>query len=350
MAITLPGDRPARMGARTQNAPGTGADIARRRQYGGRCPADKEGIAVRRILAALLAATLAGCTADRVEPAAGPSGAAPSAAPSARAASPPPPAQLPQGGTRIFPAYRVVAYYGTAGNSVLGVLGEDSPDRMLRKLRSAAKPFGGGRKVQVAYELIASVAQAGPGADGDYSRMIPFSRIQQYVDHARRNKALVVLDLQPGRGDFLPQARRLERFLVQPHVGLALDPEWRMPAGKVPGRTIGRVGAAEVNRVSAYLSGLVGAHRLPEKLFVVHQFRASMLPDIAAISKRPGLALVQHVDGFGTRAEKDATWDRLRRPGQFHLGYKLFYDEDVKRYGAAEVLRFRPVPELVSFQ
>jgi hypothetical protein len=257
---------------------------------------------------------------------------------------------LPLGGTKIFPTYRVVAYYGTAGNRALGVLGEGSPDKMLPKLRAAAKPFAGDRKVQVAYELIASVAQAGPGADGDYSQLIPLDRIQQYVDHARRHRVLVVLDLQPGRGDFLPQARALERFLVQPHVGLALDPEWRMPKGKVPGKTIGGVSAAEVNRVSGYLSGLVARHRLPEKLFVLHQFRASMLPDVAAIAERPGLALVQHIDGFGTRSEKNATWNRLRRPQQFHLGYKLFYDEDVKRYGPADVLRFKPVPELVSFQ
>jgi hypothetical protein len=301
----------------------------------------------RTVLAVLLAAALTGCTADKPAPVATPSSAPARPGPSA---SPKPVAQLPLGGTRIFTAYRVVAYYGTAGNSTLGVLGEGSPDKMLPKLRAAAKPFAGNRKVQVAYELIASVAQAGPGADGDYSRMIPLGRIQQYVDQARRNKVLVILDLQPGRGDFLPQARALERFLVQPHVGLALDPEWRMPKGKVPGRAIGRVGAAEVDRVSGYLSGLVAQHRLPEKLFVLHQFRASMLPDVKRIRKRPGLALVQHVDGFGTRSEKDATWQRLRRPQQFHLGYKLFYDEDVKRYRAADVLKFKPVPELVSFQ
>ena len=302
----------------------------------------------RPVLAALLAAALTGCTADKPAPVAS---APPSAAvPPSPSAAPRPVAQLPLGGTRIFPAYRVVAYYGTAGNSTLGVLGEGKPDKMLPKLRAAAKPFAGDRKVQVAYELIASVAQAAPGADGDYSQMIPLDRIQQYVDQARRNKVLVILDLQPGRGDFLPQARALERFLVQPHVGLALDPEWRMPKGKVPGKTIGRVGAAEVNRVSAYLSGLVARHRLPEKLFVLHQFRASMLPDVTKIRKQPGLALVQHVDGFGTRSEKDATYRRLRRPQQFHLGYKLFYDEDAERYHAADVLKFRPVPELVSFQ
>ncbi|UQU68220.1 hypothetical protein COUCH_18890 [Couchioplanes caeruleus] len=318
---------------------------------------------VRRAVTVLAVAALAACGTD--EPPTPRTAPAPASAPapgsSASSASPAPsppagpspsagPPELPLGGTRIFPTYRVVAYYGTAGTATLGVLGEGSPDKMLPRLRAAAEPFAGGRKVQVAYELIASVAQAGPGRDGDYSQMIPMQRIQQYVDQARRNKVLVVLDLQPGRGDFLPQARQLERFLVQPHVGLALDPEWRMPPGKVPGKTIGRVGSGEVNRVSDYVAGLVKRHNLPEKLFVLHQFRSSMLPDVARIRKQPGLAMVQHVDGFGTRSEKDATWNRLRRPQQFHLGYKLFYDEDIKRYGAKDLLRFKNVPELVSFQ
>jgi hypothetical protein len=313
----------------------------------------------RGVAVAALAAALAACSEqpDPEQPqqsgpppvAASPS-TTPSTTPSARPQAATPPAQLPLGGTKLFPAYRVVAYYGTPGTAVLGVLGEGPPDRMLPKLRSAARGFAGGRKVQVAYELIATVAQAKPGSDGDYSQMIDEAGIQRYVDQARRNKVLVILDLQPGRGSFLPQAKRLEKFLVQPHVGLALDPEWRMPAGKVPGRTIGRVSAAEVNSVSGYVSGLVAKHRLPEKLFVLHQFRSSMLPDVHRIQKRPGLAMVQHIDGFGTRSEKDATWARLRRPQQFHLGYKLFYDEDVKRYQAKDVLKFKPVPDLISFQ
>ncbi|MGA5299094.1 hypothetical protein ACPCHT_04155 [Nucisporomicrobium flavum] len=323
---------------------------------------DKEvDVLVRRAVTVLAVAALTACGTDESPtPQAAPTSPSPSAsAPALPAPAGPSPSasaapgstpELPLGGTRIFPTYRVVAYYGTAGTATLGVLGEGTPDKMLPKLRAAAKPFAGGRKVQVAYELIASVAQAGPGRDGDYSQMIPMARIQQYVDQARRNKVLVILDLQPGRGDFLPQARQLERFLVQPHVGLALDPEWRMPQGKVPGRTIGKVGSGEVNRVSDYVAGLVKRHNLPEKLFVLHQFRSSMLPDVARIKKQPGLAMVQHVDGFGTRSEKDATWNRLRRPQQFHLGYKLFYDEDIKRYGAKDLLKFKNVPELISFQ
>lgn len=297
-----------------------------------------------------LAVLLTGCSADKPAPQ---PAAAPQPSASATASEPAPgakPAELPLGGTEIFPAYRVVAYYGTAGSRTLGVLGEGSPDEMLPKLRHAAKGFAGDRKVQVAYELIATVAQAKPGQDGDYSQMIDEAKIQRYVDQAARNKVLVILDLQPGRGSFLPQAKRLEKFLIQPHVGLALDPEWRMATDEVPGKTIGQVGPAEVNSVSAYVSGLVTEHKLPEKLFVLHQFRASMLPNVQKIAERDGLALVQHVDGFGTRSEKNATWNRLKRPEQFHLGYKLFFDEDVKRYGAADVLKFKPVPDLISFQ
>jgi hypothetical protein len=273
--------------------------------------------------------------------------ARPSPSPPATAAGP----QLPLGGRTIFPRYRVVAYYGTAGNAALGVLGESGPEGILPRLRRTAAGFATrDRKVQVAFELITTVAQAGPGPDGDYSRMIDRAKIQAYVDAAREHKVLVVLDVQPGRTDFLTQVKQLRPYLEQPHVGIALDPEWRMGPDQVPGRVIGSVRASEVNAVSEYVAGIVRAKNLPEKLFILHQFRSSMIPDIGAVKKRPGLAMVQHLDGFGTRAEKDATFDRLRRPQQFHIGYKLFYDEDVDMYGPRDVLRMRPTPAYVSYQ
>lgn len=259
--------------------------------------------------------------------------------------------QLPLGGRAIFPRYRVVAYYGTAGNAALGVLGESSPAGILPRLRKAAAGYATrDRKVQVAYELIVTVAQAGPGTDGDYSKMIDRAKIQAYVDAARKHKVLVVLDVQPGRTDFLTQVKQLRPYLEQPHVGLALDPEWRMGPDEVPGKVIGSVRAAEVNAVSEYVAGIVRAKNLPEKLFILHQFRSDMIPDIAAVKKRPGLAMIQHLDGFGTRSEKDATFDRLNRPKQFHIGYKLFYDEDVDMYGPRDILRMRPTPAYVSYQ
>ena len=245
----------------------------------------------------------------------------------------------------------MVAYYGTAGNAALGVLGEGSPDKVLPRLRSAAHGFAGDRKMQVAYELIATVAQAKPGADGDYSQMIDEAKIQRYVDQARRNKVLVILDLQPGRGNFLPQAKRME----------TVPGPAACRAGAGPGvADAGRKGAGQDHRTGRLGRGEPGlgvrirpGRRAPaagEAVRCCTSSVRSMLPDVQKIQKRPGLAMVQHVDGFGTRSEKDATWQRLRRPQQFHMGYKLFYDEDVNRYQAKDVLRFTPVPELISFQ
>jgi hypothetical protein len=322
-------------------------------------PAVRRLAPVPTLVACALAATLTGCnTAPEIElsdlPIASPSivAAAPTESPSPapRPVALPVP-QLPLGGRAIFPRYRVVAYYGTAGNPAMGVLGEANPEAILPRLRATGDRFrGANRQIQVAFELIVTVAQASPGADGNYSKTIDLAKVQRYVDAARRHKVLLVLDVQPGRTDFLTEVKKLHRFLVEPHVGIALDPEWRMAADQVPGRVIGSVRAAEVNVVSRYVADIVRVHNLPEKLFLLHQFSSSMIPDIAAVQRRPGLAMVQHIDGFGTRAEKDATFARLRRPAQFHVGYKLFYDEDINIYTPREVLRFRPTPEYVSYQ
>jgi hypothetical protein len=287
--------------------------------------------------------TLAPIAPTTPSPSPSPSPAKPSPTPTA--------AQLPLGGRTIFPRYRVVAYYGTAGNPEMGVLGEADPDAILPRLRAAAARFATpGRRIQVAYELIVTVALGGPGADGDYSHTIDPAKIEAYVEAARRNKVLLVLDVQPGRTDFLTEVKKLRPFLEEPYVGLALDPEWRVAAGQIPGRVIGSVRAAEVNAVSKYVADIVREHKLPEKLFLLHEFRSSMIPDIAAVQRRPGLAMVQHIDGFGTRSQKDATFAALRRPQQFHVGYKLFYDEDINMFAPRDVLRFRPTPEYISYQ
>jgi len=275
-------------------------------------------------------------------------------APTAQPAAPTPDvtAALPDGGSRVFAGNKIlVAYYGTAGSGALGVLGEKSPDAMYPQLVRASRPFArNGRTVQPVFELIVTVAHAGPTRTGMYSSDIDRVKVQRYIDAAHRHGVLLVLDLQPGRADFVAVAKRWEWALEDPYVGLALDPEWRMGRTQVPGRVIGSVSAAEVNQVSRWLDDLTEREGLPQKVFMLHQFRTSMVRGIEQVVPRKNLAMVQHVDGFGPPQAKLSTYRTVAKPRQFAMGFKLFYDEDVPRMTAAQVLRIRPQVRFVSFQ
>jgi hypothetical protein len=110
------------------------------------------------------------------------------------------------------------------------------------------------------------------------------------------------------------------------------------------------VSAAEVDRVSTWLSTLVRIEDLPQKLFVLHQFRTDMIEDMGDITPRTGLVMVQHVDGFGTPSQKLDTFRTVVRPRQFFLGFKLFYDEDRRLMRPGEVRAIRPRVRFVSYQ
>lgn len=255
------------------------------------------------------------------------------------------------GGRTLLPTYRIVAHYGSVGGGALGVLGRGTPEQAAQRVLAAAAPFGAeDRRVQPAMELITTVASASPGADGLYSSALSDSAIEPYLTAARAHRMLLLLDLQPGRGRFLDQARRYERFLREPEVGLALDPEWRMGPNQVPGRQVGRSDAAELNEVSDWLAGISREHNLPQKLFVIHQFTESMLPDRPAIEARPELATVFHIDGFGMRPDKLEKYSLLRARPPFFTGFKLFLTQDPNMFSPAETLRFAPPPDLITYQ
>ncbi|MGL5823965.1 MAG: hypothetical protein ACRCYU_03875 [Nocardioides sp.] len=283
---------------------------------------------------------------------AGPSAGASAESPSADDIAMPWTTSLPGGGTKIFDRARfLVAYYGTARSAALGVLGEQPADLIMPRLRSTGRAFKRtGEQIQPVFELIVTVADPRPGKDGDYNHDIPREYVERYIAAAHRNKALLVLDLQPGRASFAEVAKRWDWALADPWVGLALDPEWRMGPRQVPGQVIGSVGADEVNRVSGWLAAMIRRKGLPEKALIVHQFRASMIRDIGRIKARPGLAMIQHVDGFGNPGQKIGTFRAIARPRQFTLGFKLFYDEDRPRMRAADVRRLSTAIRFVSFQ
>jgi hypothetical protein len=260
--------------------------------------------------------------------------------------------ELPQGGRHILGHYRVVAYYGGAGGPGLGVLGSKSPDDIAVDIENRAKQWRGyGSRVQPAMELIATVAQGGPGPDGDYSKPIPDEDVARYLQAAHKYRMLLILDFQPGRATFMEQVEHFHKFLVDPWVSVALDPEWKMTRDQVPGKTIGHARAHGINAVRNYLSGIVERRTLPDKLLVVHQFTTGMLPDRERIKPKPGVEVAFHADGFGSQSAKRATWARLAFPARpFGTGFKLFVRQDRGLMTPDEVMSLRPKADLITYQ
>jgi hypothetical protein len=268
------------------------------------------------------------------------------------AAAPPKPVALPRGGRRIFPEHRVVGFYGAPQSNRLGALGIGSPDRVAARLQRVARGYATKqRRVLPAFELISTIAAEGPGEHGLHRIHQTPATIDRYLRAARRAKALLLLDIQPGRADFMSEARRLEPWLREPDVGLALDPEWHVGANEIPGQTIGSVSAEEINEVTAYVAGLVAERRLPEKLFVVHQFTSGMVEGKDRVLDRPGLAITMNVDGFGDRPNKLSKYVQFTSEvPRFHDGFKLFYEEDTNLMRPRDVLRLQPPPDLVVYE
>ena len=262
--------------------------------------------------------------------------------------------QLPGGGYVLFPSRRIVAMYGHTNTSVLGVLGEQGPAEGVERARRIAEGYDAdGLPVITAFEIITTLASSAPGSDNNYSLRTAIADLKPWIDTAEQAGMYVILDLQPGRGDFLTQAKEYEELLLAPHVGLALDPEWRLKPHQFHLRQVGSVDAAEVNQVVDWLAQLVRENNLPQKLLMVHQFSHEMITNRSAIRTTPELAVMIHMDGQGRSDLKFNTYAEITRgalENGWWWGWKNFYDEDFPTLTAEQTLTVRPVPYVVSYQ
>lgn len=263
--------------------------------------------------------------------------------------------QLPGGGQTIEPGKRYVALYGTPGTPGLGVLGEQDVPATIARAAEMAAPYRAltTETVVPAVEIIATVASGGPGADGNYSNELPVASLRPLVDAAGAAGDYVVLDLQPGRTDFLTQAQQYAELLALPNVGLALDPEWRLGPDQVHLRQIGSVSVDEVNGVEDWLAAFTRERALPQKLFVVHAFSVRMVPGIERLdTSHDELAVLVHVDGQGSQPAKAGTWATLRAaaPQVRWWGWKNFVDEDHPMLDPTQTYQVQPTPDLVTYQ
>ena len=286
---------------------------------------------------------------------AGSSGASPA---SSTASSPTTtaPAQLPGGGTTLFPRYRLFGWCGTPAGPALGQLGIGSLDTQVKAMLAQAPTWAGGREVMPVIELIATIVHPKPGADGKFRSRVDDATLDTWSAKAKESGALLLINIQPGLAEFIDEARYYERWLREPHVGLALDPEWKIDPGQIPGRAFGHTTGADVDKVSAYLAQLCQTHHLPQKALVVHVLRSYIFEKESQLKPRPEVAVVKSVDGIGVPKDKVGTYHGVMAgtPSYIRPGFKIFFTEDKDAGGplmtAPEVLGLKPQPDYVMFE
>jgi hypothetical protein len=304
------------------------------------------------LVVALAGATAVAC-GDRRSGAVSP--AAPLPAPPESSAAVPAPVAEPAA-ARSAPVDRLlIGYCGAPGSSAMGKMTGDL-DAAGKALRRQIEGYRSDRPAVPVVELIATVVHRSSGSDGMYRSRAQERTVRQYLDQARSMGGLLLLNIQPGRADFLPEVQAYEHWLTEPDVGVALDPEWAVEEGVVPGKKFGRTTGAELDGVARYLGKLAVDKGIPDKVMIYHQVAESVVRDEDGLSPHPGVTVVKVVDGIGSAADKKATWARLmkQKPAHVQTGFKLFFTEDTRGgrplMTPAEVLELQPTPSYVVYE
>ncbi len=256
-------------------------------------------------------------------------------------------AARPQG---YLSQFRLVAFYGSPTGPSLGLVGDWPREEMHRQLLSTLatyEPFSD-RPILPAFHLVTTVANPYPP---EYSHHVSLDMIEEWVAAAEALETAVILDIQPGRANLLTEFGRVEHLLSKPHVHLAIDPEFTMNAGQVPGANIGQLYAAQINEIQARLNE-IGAQIGLNRVLILHQFRPSMLPDKAFIEDYPFVELVIDGDGVGPANVKISNYTTYASEPAFEFGgFKLFpTDGDYPLLTPAEVMSLEPQPVLIIYQ
>jgi len=260
--------------------------------------------------------------------------------------------------SHILPNKRIVAYYGNLYSKKMGVLGEYPPEQlwtMLRKEVAAWEAADSLTPVQPAIHYIATTAQGSPGKAGKYRLRMPNSQIDSAYTIAKMGDAILILDIQTGLSDVMTEVPVIEEYLKRPDVHLAVDPEFSMKDGTIPGKKIGTMDATDINWCIDYLTNIVKENNLPPKVLVVHRFTMKMLTNYQNIHPTPEVQVVINMDGWGGPALKRSTYKMCITPEPVQFtGFKLFYKNDLKGGGRLmtpeEILALNPTPIYIQYQ
>jgi hypothetical protein len=254
----------------------------------------------------------------------------------------------------LLPEHLIIAYYGNPKSTRMGILGQIPPNEMLPRLERTAREWAKaepGRKVVPALHLIATVAQGKPGSGGKYRLRHSDQLIEQVLGWAEERGWLVFLDVQTGHSTVADELPHLVKYLERPYVHLALDPEFAMKLGGVPGQRIGTLDATDINLAVQLLADIVEKKKVPPKVLVVHRFTQRMLTNHDQIRLDPRVQVVIDMDGFGAPWLKEDAYKFFIAPEPVQFtGFKLFYKNDKPMMSPERVLELWPSPVYIQYQ
>ncbi|WEG12283.1 hypothetical protein PU629_19645 [Pullulanibacillus sp. KACC 23026] len=250
--------------------------------------------------------------------------------------------------------YRIVSFYGHPRSTQMGILGQLPPNDLIARLKKQTRAYSAADPCYPAIpaiELIATVAGRSPGPKGLYYHETSLMDIDKYAQLAKRNGMLLILDVQLGRDSVLHQVQLLKNYLKLPYVHLAIDTEFHVGAGQIPGAQLGRVNGYHIEDAIQYVSRLTEENHLPDKVIVIHQFKGDVIQNKNVIKPTDHVELVLNFDGFGAPQNKKRGYNLLvkNQPVQYG-GFKLFYKQDSPLLTPKDVLKLDPSPVFVDYQ
>ena len=258
----------------------------------------------------------------------------------------------------LLPGKRIVCYYGNPNSKRMGALGEYPRDEMLSRLDREVQRWTQADPSTPAVpclHMVTVVAQGDAGPSGKYRAQLRDTQTDSIYRMIKERNGVFIIDVQVGQDDIRNFVPRFEEFLKRPDVHFAVDPEFYMRGGIVPGRKIGTMTAADINYVSGELARIVRENRLPPKVLVIHRFTRNMVTGSRDIILRPEVQIVMDMDGWGAPwLKRDSYRDYIVREPVQYTGFKLFYHNDTKKgdplMSPADLLKLHPTPLYIQYQ
>lgn len=253
----------------------------------------------------------------------------------------------------ILPHARLLTYYGFPGVPQMGLLGAHLPEELYPLLLDQAMAYeevDPEKPIVMGYEVIASVAQGDEGEDGMYLGRISDDVVMEYIEFCQQRKLHLILDMQYGKHTTEDELEAIAKFLEYPFVHPALDPEFHIKDGEIPGQDLGQIDAEDVAFAQAWCADFTASRGLPPKILIVHQFNVYSITNKEMIQPVDGVQFVLEVDGWGPPDMKLDTYNVLSQDPAEFLGFKLWYDQDDPLMSEVDVINLDPPPDVIIYQ